>query len=55
MGKSRIFAEAIVGNRLWVDVCDELLTSYLEKNWVDFWIGFIFNVSLRFFPGRREN
>lgn len=36
MGKSRTFAEAIVGNRLWVEVCDELLTSRLEKNWVCF-------------------
>ena len=34
MGKSKCFAEAIVGNRLWVEVCDELLTSYNKHNWV---------------------
>ncbi|KAK4550433.1 hypothetical protein LTR36_000011 [Oleoguttula mirabilis] len=34
MGKSRTFAEAIVGNRLWTEVCDALLTSVNRHNWV---------------------
>jgi len=34
MGKSRTFAEAIVGNALWEEVCDEFLTSYNKHNWV---------------------
>ncbi|KAK5121560.1 hypothetical protein LTR85_004732 [Meristemomyces frigidus] len=34
MGKSRTFAENVVGNQLWTEVCDALLTCVHEKNWV---------------------
>ncbi|KAJ5935161.1 phytanoyl- dioxygenase family protein [Penicillium verhagenii] len=34
LGKSRTFALQVIGNRLWNDVCDALLTSTLSTNWV---------------------
>jgi hypothetical protein len=34
VGKSRTFAEKIVGNGLWLGVCDALLSSTNVHNWV---------------------
>ncbi|KAH8804433.1 phytanoyl-CoA dioxygenase family protein [Xylogone sp. PMI_703] len=34
IGKSETFATEVVGSRLWLDVCDTLLTSTLNWNWI---------------------
>lgn len=34
LGKSKTFGVKLVGHKLWLEVCDALLTSELAKNWV---------------------